>query len=65
MAGLVFGGGIGPAHIDTATRPIGENAACSAPEPPLRDGAAVRWSRPKIATNVVGVICSPEPREPP
>jgi hypothetical protein len=35
------------------------------PEPLLRDGAAVRWSRLKIATNVVGVICSPEPREPP
>ena len=34
------------------------------PKPPLRDGAAVRWSRLKIATNVVGVICSPEPREP-
>jgi len=34
------------------------------PEHPLRDGAAVRWSRLKIATNVVGVICSPEPREP-
>jgi hypothetical protein len=34
------------------------------PEPPLRDGTAVRWNRLKIATNVVGVICSPEPREP-
>jgi hypothetical protein len=35
------------------------NAACSAPEPLLGDGAAVRWSRPKIATNVgSGVICS-------
>ena len=30
-------------------------------EPPLRDGAAVRWSRLKITTNVVGVICSLEP----
>ena len=30
------------------------------PEPPLRDGAAVRWSRFKIATNVgSGVTCSP------
>jgi hypothetical protein len=35
------------------------------PEPPLRDSAAVRWSKLKIATNVVGVICSSEPREPP
>ena len=35
------------------------------PEPLLRDGAAGRWSRLKIATNVVGVICSPDPREPP
>ena len=34
-------------------------------EPLLRDGAAGRWSRLKIATNVVGVICSPEPRAPP
>jgi hypothetical protein len=34
-------------------------------ESPLRDGAAVRWSRLKIATNVVGVICSSEPRKPP
>jgi hypothetical protein len=54
--------GVGPAHIGTATRPMGENAACSALEPPLRDGAAGRWSRLKIATNVVGVIYSPEPR---
>jgi hypothetical protein len=36
-----------------------------APEPLLRDGAAGRWSRLKIATNVVGVICSPRPRGPP
>jgi hypothetical protein len=35
------------------------------PEPLLRDGVAGRWSRLKIATNVVGVIYSPEPREPP
>jgi hypothetical protein len=34
------------------------------PEPLLRDGAAVLWSRLKIATNVVGVICLPESREP-
>ena len=34
------------------------------PKAPLRGGAAVRWSRLKIATNMVGVICLPEPREP-
>jgi len=62
QAGFVSGG-FGPAHIGAATRPIGENAACSA-RAPLRDGTAVRWNRLKIATNVVGVICSPEPREP-
>ena len=61
--GVCLGGGFGLAHIGTATRPIGENAACSA-RAPLRDGAAVRWSRLKIATNVVGVICSSEPRQP-
>ena len=34
--------------------------------PCLETGAAVRWSRLKIATNVgSGVICSPEPRQPP
>src|SRR5947208_2308194 len=36
------------------------------PEPPLGDGAAVRWSRFKIATNVVGRhLLTPEPRQPP
>ena len=35
------------------------------PDPLLRDGVAGRWSRLEIATNVVGVICSPESREPP
>jgi hypothetical protein len=34
------------------------------PELLLRDGAAVRWSRLKMAANVVGVIYSPEPRGP-
>jgi len=29
-AGFVSGGRFGPAHIDTATKPIGENAACLA-----------------------------------
>jgi hypothetical protein len=38
-AGFVSGGRFGPAHISTATKPIGENAACSA-RAPLRDGAA-------------------------
>jgi hypothetical protein len=33
------------------------------PELPPRSGAAVRWNRLKIAANVVGVICSPEPRQ--
>ena len=28
------GGGFGPAHIGTATRPMGENAACSGPRAP-------------------------------
>jgi hypothetical protein len=37
----------------------------SPPELLLRDGAVGRWSRLKIATNVVGVICLPEPRKPP
>jgi hypothetical protein len=50
-------------YISTATRPIGENAAYLA-RVPLRDGAAVHWSRLRIATNVVGVICSPKPRQP-
>src|SRR5256885_14170462 len=35
-------------------------------QPPLGDGAAVRWSRLKIATNVGSdVTCSPQPRKPP
>jgi len=62
--GVYLGGRLGPAHIGTATKPIGKNAACSAPKPPLRDGAAVRWSRLEIAINVVSVICSSKPREP-
>jgi hypothetical protein len=55
-------GGFGPAYISTVIRLIGKDAARS---PPLRDGVAGHWSRLKIATNVVGVIYSPEPREPP
>ena len=37
--GVCLRGRFGPAHISTATKPIGENAACSA-RAPLRDGAA-------------------------
>jgi hypothetical protein len=62
-AGFISGGRFRPAHIGTATKQIGENAACSA-RARLETAQQVHWSRLKIATNVVGVICSSNPRQP-
>src|SRR5256885_15349499 len=58
--GLVSGEGVWTGaywHCDKANW---RKCRMPSPEPPLRDGAAVRWSRFKIATNVgSGVTCSP------
>ena len=42
-----------------AIRPMEKNAACSA-HAPLKNGAAVRGSRLKIATNMAGMLGSSE-----